>query len=417
MILYYLLVLTLPMVAHPLLEVTFGGFTVEKYLGLACLLFAICTIPFRGTFPTFFKTPQIKCFVVFYVLLGYSYFTKGVGIAPIEVFLIYTSHFIFLFTTLILVDNLHRLRWACLAAVGSVGIATLYVLREWQGGRMIYGEGYRPGYVTGDPNYYTASAILCLPIAMYFVQQKRPTWQRFFSIGILATALIGIMIASSRGGFLGLVTAAMVYIWQYPKRMRNLAVVVILGTAFVLVSPASPVDRLLRPSTSDIESQEIRLALWQGGLEMVREHPLGGVGLGTFKDRLLKYAPPGFDIQYLAHNTYLEMGAESGIPALLAFAGLFVFTWINLAQTRRAAKKSGSLFVYQLAGSIQAGMAGFAVAVFFISAQFLKLFWFMLFISACLPAILRSAAAESSMGEFPAPVAQQTCVEPRWKRV
>src|SRR5712692_3716343 len=178
MILYYLLVLTLPMVAHPLLELTLGGITVEKYLGLACLLFAICTISFRGTVPAFFKTPQIKCFVVFYVLLGYSYFTKSVGIAPIDVFLIYTSHVIFLFTTLVLVDNLQRLRWACLAAVGSIGIATLYVLREWQGGRMIYGEGYRPGYVTGDPNYYTASAILCLPIAMYFVQQKRPTWQR-----------------------------------------------------------------------------------------------------------------------------------------------------------------------------------------------------------------------------------------------
>jgi O-antigen ligase len=397
MILYYLLVLTLPMVAHPLLELTFGGITVEKYLGLACLLFAICTIPIRGTFPNFFKTPQIKTFVVLYLLLGYSYFTKGVVIAPIEAYLIYTSHFVFLITTLLLVDNLNRLRWACLAAVGSVGIAALYVLREWQRGSAMYGEGYRPGYVTGDPNYYTATVILCLPVAIQFAQEKqRPAWQKVFCLGVLVVALGGVMLASSRGGFLGMVTGAVVYIWKSPKRLRNFVLIASVVTIFVLVAPSSPLDRLLNPGRSDIEGEQLRLGLWQGGLAMVRENPLWGIGLGTFKERIPQYAPPGFDIQFLAHNTYLEIAAEAGIPAMLAFTGLFVFTWVNLAQTRRAAKKSGAVFLYQLAGSIQAGTAGFAVAVFFISAQFLKMFWFMLFISACLARIKDSVATVSS---------------------
>jgi len=176
--------------------------------------------------------------------------------------------------------------------------------------------------------------------------------------------------------------------------MRNLTVIVIVGAVFVLVSPASPLDRLLNPSTSDIESQKIRLALWQGGLEMVREQPLTGIGLGTFKERILKYAPPGFDAQFLAHNTYLEMAAEAGIPALLAFVGLFVFSWINMGRIRRATKESGPLLIYQVAGSVQAGMIGFAVAIFFLSAVFLKLFWFVLFISCCLPKILAKAVQE-----------------------
>jgi len=400
MILYYLLVLTLPMVAHPLLERTFGGITVEKYLGLACLLFAICTIPIRGTFPNFFKTPQAKTFVVLYLLLGYSYFTKGVVIAPIEAYLIYTSHFVFLITTLLLVDNLDRLRWACLAAVGSVGIAALYVLRDYQSGSTVYGPGYRPGYVTGDPNYYTATAILCLPVAIQFAQEKqRPTWQRVFCLGVLLVALGGVMVASSRGGFLGMVMAALVYIWKSPKRLRNLVLIASVVTIFTVVGRhgergTSPLDRLLNPGQSDVQSQNVRLGLWQGGLAMVRENPLWGIGLGTFKERIPQYAPPGFDIQFLAHNTYLEIAAEAGIPAMLVFTGLFVFTWINLAQTRRAAKKSGAVFLYQLAGSIQAGTAGFAVAVFFISAQFLKMFWFMLFISCCLPKILAKAIQE-----------------------
>ncbi len=396
MILYYLLVLTLPLVSHPILEYQIGGFSVEKYLGLACLVFAICTIPFRRTLPNFFGTTQARMFLMLYILLGISYFTKGWDIAPIGVFLIYTSHLVFLIITLLLVDSLPRLRWSCLAAIASLGVAALYALREWQGGSQLYGAGYRPGYVTGDPNYYTASAILCLPLALHFAQEKRPAWQRFFCIGVILVALAAVMVASSRGGFFGLVAAALVYIWQSPKRMRNLTVIVMVGAVFVLVSPASPLDRLLNPSTGDIEAQEIRLALWQGGLEMVRAQPLTGVGLGTFKERILKYAPPGFDAQFLAHNTYLEMAAEAGIPALLAFLGLFFFTWVNLRRIRRATKESGPPLVYHVAGAIQAGTAGFAVAIFFLSAVFLKLFWFVLFISACLARLKDSVASVPS---------------------
>ena len=60
-------------------------------------------------------------------------------------------------------DSLQRLRWVILMAIGSVAYASLHLIREWQkyGGMA---AGYRPGWVVGDPNYYSISALLCIPM-------------------------------------------------------------------------------------------------------------------------------------------------------------------------------------------------------------------------------------------------------------
>ena len=73
MILFYLLIISLPLVDHPQFGYAIFGITVEKFLGVGCFFFALCYLPTRKSFPQFLATGQARTFVMFAVLAVTSY--------------------------------------------------------------------------------------------------------------------------------------------------------------------------------------------------------------------------------------------------------------------------------------------------------------------------------------------------------
>ena len=59
---------------------------------------------------------------------------------------------------------------------------------------------------------------------------------------------------------------------------------------------------------------------WQMSLQLIREYPLTGIGLGRFRYEYQLNGPPEqYDTPYHAHNIYLHIAVEHGIPSLLLF--------------------------------------------------------------------------------------------------
>lgn len=63
-------------------------------------------------------------------------------------------------------------------------------------------------------------------------------------------------------------------------------------------------------------SMRFRLYTWQGAVEMVKARPWLGHGGGTFEWSFPRYAMAGYTRQ--AHQSFLQLAAECGIPALVA---------------------------------------------------------------------------------------------------
>ena len=393
MILYYVFVLSLPLVSHPIFGSDAGGMTVSKYLGLGCFLYALVVLAGRRRPVGFLATPQARCYLWLYALALLSYAVSLLGPNPghWSVVVLYTSQLVFFITTLILVDSLERLRRVLLVAIGSVALGSLYMLKEWWGGSAVYGAEYRPGYVTGDPNFFAASAILCLPLAFGWALEGRRGWERVYCLGCLLLGLAASMVAASRGGFLGLLIALGVFVWHSRYRARAMTVVPAALALFLLVSPSSPVRRLFDPTHGDLEARNTRFELWSAGLKMVGSHPLLGVGLGNFKSQAGRYSGLGSDLKLLAHNGYLDVAAEVGLPALAALLGILFYSYRTAARVRRQTRKEGPLALHHAALGIEAGLVGFAVALIFVSGLFLKLFWLMAFLSMRLPDLQRQA--------------------------
>ena len=392
MIFFILLVGIMPLSDHHFWGAQVAGLTMFKWIGLACMGYAAFYLTRRRHPPAFLVTWQSRLFVILYVTALFSYLLKPLRCAGgARAFQSYTSFLLLFFITVSVVDSTRRLCQTLLTAVGAVGFASLYVIREWQVYHNLY-PGFRPGAVVGDPNYFSVSAVLSVPIAFCLLRPLRETWQRAFLLGSILLTLVAVAFAGSRGGFLGFVAAALLLLWHSRNRVRNFAAVAVLAP-LILLLPIAPIQRLVHPNYSDNEAGEARLVAWRAGVKMIAAYPLTGVGLGNFKAAMVSYKDPNEPIISIAHNTYLEIAAEMGVPTLVLFLALIGISCASLERARRRALRLRSALLGQMALGMEAGVFGFAVSIFFLSAEYQKLFWLVILLSMGLPALLEGRAA------------------------
>jgi O-antigen ligase len=386
MILFYFLVSVMLFLDPPLLD-SLAGDATFKLLGALCALYAAFDVCRRRVLPAYFGTWQSRFILLFYLMAALSFLTRSQQTLSESPIVSCTSFMILLFITLSVVDSVQRLRWVLLSAAASLALGSLSVIREWIKFHNEYPD-FRPGWSVGDSNYFATSAVLCLPFMILRTQSGEAGRgeKRLYQWSLLLT-LVAITLCASRGGFLGLIAAFLVFVGRSRHRLRNLVVISLLVLSPALVLPNSPIRRLLLPSRSDRESSENRIAAWKAAKRMVGTHPFAGVGLGNFKQLMPAYTDPGVRTDTIGHNSYLEVAAEMGIPQLLIFLGILFFSYRSFEQTRVKMEHSEQKLLYEAALGLEAGLVGYAVGAITISAEYQKLFWLVLCLSMCLPTL------------------------------
>src|SRR5271156_4033559 len=159
MILFYILIFSLPLSQHWLFGAGLGDFTVVKFLALACLPFALLRL-FTRLRSGRLRVPELSMpLLVYSVIALFSYFGAqhhGFVVSLQTKSTMTTENLIFsmlLFFILMtgMIDSMTRLYRVLLTLIGSVAITSLYVVRDWSFNRSL--PDYRPGGVSGDANY------------------------------------------------------------------------------------------------------------------------------------------------------------------------------------------------------------------------------------------------------------------------
>jgi O-antigen ligase len=85
------------------------------------------------------------------------------------------------------------------------------------------------------------------------------------------------------------------------------------------------------PPTSENFAVVERMAHWQAGWYMLLDHPILGVGAGNYPAAYAEYYLPGWQEPLgHAHNYYLNMAAETGLPGAAALVLLLVVVYRSI---------------------------------------------------------------------------------------
>jgi putative inorganic carbon (HCO3(-)) transporter len=180
-----------------------------------------------------------------------------------------------------------------------------------------------------------------------------------------------------------------------------------LGLAAYLRSPGAlaPKDLLVSSGvpvveTPSLESMESRLDLWSRAVYAIQDFPLTGMGMDVFQ-QVVHRLYPLYLIQITttpahAHNQYLQIAIDLGLPGLVAFLALNIGAFVMLARLARLARlaklaklarlarqsrEEGNthlVLVYGLGGGLAASLLhGFLDAAAMVSKAWF-LFWLVL---------------------------------------
>lgn len=218
-------------------------------------------------------------------------------------------------------------RWMERFSLFAGGIAILSLLERYtSGGRFlwIWESGYLDIY--GPFASYMDHAVLmelAFPFALLAaVEQRRPA-----CAAAAALMMAAVVMSASRAGSLLLIAEALVVFAMVAARQprRRMSLAPAMAASVVLaaaLSAAAGWDRLAG-RMSEARPFEFRRNVLQSALDMIRERPLAGFGMGNFPTAYPAYArfDDGTRVNH-AHNEWAEWAAEGGLPMALAMAVL-----------------------------------------------------------------------------------------------
>ena len=246
-----------------------------------------------------------------------------------------------------------------------------------------------------DANDFATLAVMALPLAVYFVVRRGQLWRRLAGATAAALLAVGFIWAGSRGGFLALLAVGAFLLLRYQAiRVRWR---VLITAVLTLVFAATATDTywekmrtIVQPKDDyNVTGTEGRVQVWKRGLGYMMQHPVLGVGAGNFPTAegtispLIRTTPSGKGIKWLqAHNSFVQVGAELGVPGLLFFVLMLSSAFRALREVGRGnpARTAGehSTPPAQLAQALTASLLGYVVGGFFLSLAYRDLLFVLL---------------------------------------
>jgi len=235
--------------------------------------------------------------------------------------------------------------------------------------------------LSGPPGFFQNSGGLSVqmlvfwPIAWAFTHCLNPyvskNWYRLLML-MPITAIMVILGASSRGAQLALIVQLIILNYKAIFKPKAL---IFLGVALVLIWTFLPGAQKARfQAIGHDKTSEQRLLYWKGGVKMIKENPVLGVGYFNFapyfekhyrNDVLYKYAQ-------LPHNLFIQVGTDTG------FTGLFLLIALLASALRKGRnfQARGCEGNQKLIGSYaNLSLIGFIVASQFVTILYYPFLW------------------------------------------
>jgi O-antigen ligase len=290
-------------------------------------------------------------------------FSKGVIIAVL-IYMVVTS-----------VNELRKLLVIQASAVALVTVVSVLV-HHTEYGRLM---GIQKG-ILENPNDLAINIAINFPLCIaFFFAAKRGARKLFWGISLVFMAY-AVVATYSRSGLLATVVTVIICIWEFGirgKRTTVLVSAVLAGVVAIGVVIATP-HYLLRveslflgniEGSGDRNSLAARKELLKQSLTIMAQHPLTGIGPGNF--------PSYTETWLVVHNTYAELGAETGVPGVFLFVLMLVLSLRKIRRVRKLPGYESSEDIRLWTSALWAAMAAYIAGSAFASTEYNLFPYFM----------------------------------------
>jgi len=272
--------------------------------------------------------------------------------------------------------------------------------------------GGRLGGGSYDPNDLGLFTVCSIPLCVYQMRRRASLADRIAGVVTVALLLTATVLSGSRGGFLALLAVGLYGLFtlravRFSKRVTVTAFA--LAAMFVAAGNGywDRISTILKPQEDynwEGHAESGLMEIWKRGLGYMADRPVFGVGVDQFdvaEGTLSVLAARQVGLKWsAAHNSYVQIGAEVGAPALAVFIWM-LFTAYRTA--RRIGRRAMAPDDRLLGQCFAALMIGYAIGCTFLSQAYSTYLYFALGILIALSRYAAIRPRGPAMNPFAAP--------------
>jgi O-antigen ligase len=367
---------------------------IESFIGLAIAAWLVKKITLRPRPRDIFRPNFLNLPIVFYLVVGFAsaIFSTNKAISFTHLFLKTSEYLLLFFVTVEALDrrvlrNILAVLTFSVTLVGIDGIYQYFTKHDFIRNRTI-AIAERPERIHGPftmPTDFANYLITLLPLvaSIGFLKFKRK-WLKFLVAGASLMLFVCIVLSVSKSAWVALILAIPFTALLGNKKLfiisLGLILIVLSLYPFLSGTAQSRIKNFLNFNEGAYISH--RQILWKMALEMLRDRPLLGQGIGSFMDNFRRFQPKDYpenwEISY-THNCFLQIAAEQGILGFLSF--ILIITLLFFISFKKIfALRDGQFYYYVLSG-LTLGIFTYLVGSIFdtnlYSLPLAVLFWLM----------------------------------------
>lgn len=364
------------------------------HIGLAFMALSLLAILFSGRLAirSLFSRRESKLYAVFFLIMVIGIpFAYHRRVAFEFVFQSFLTNIVFYYSVLHHVDDLEswrRMQKLLMACAFFYGLFSILSGNFQQGRFFTYGQMY-------DPNDIAFVLIALMPGSLFFLWKYRSRFSFTVAIIALFCGFTVILLSGSRGGLVSLAVfiVSILYLFRKNIGFRHVMILsVIVLVALFFIGEKINTERYMSlenlQNDYNITSEGGRLQIWKRGWDLFLSNPITGVGVTCFP-MAIGYLREEMNVipkWQVAHNSYLQVMAETGIFGILVFFLLLFFCWRNfkIVANSRAQDAPGESDLIDSARFLAAGFISLVVAVFLISQAYSPIITLYLALSSAL---------------------------------
>ncbi len=254
-----------------------------------------------------------------------------------------------------------------------------------------------PGGFMIDRNAFAVALNMAIPLLVGVAMTAERKAVRIAALALVPFCMITIFCTFSRGGLLTMGVVGAMLIWRTRKPVLA-TLVLALGIAAFSYTASDQLKEKYADRSSSITSYEDdssamgRIRAWGVALQMWRDHPVTGVGPRNFTLLYRRYSNE--DEVHVAHNSYLQMLAETGLPGFLLFVSLLVVALLRLQALRMRHKED---WAGVWAGMMQVSLVAFAAGGMLLDMALFDLFYQLVALTVSLEVAAAAVKVEQSV--------------------